>query len=134
MQLIKYVAAYTSLSILMKKEFPYKVAYELVKLKRKLVPKVEYYAAEEAVLVKRFAKCDERGEPIINGSHFDCKGDTPEEITSNTRLFEHLRRELGAVEDDEEIVRVKMPIADDVKIIPEVIEALADFIEFEVDG
>lgn len=132
MNLLKYVAAYTSLVILMKKELPYKTAYELVKLKRQLAPKVEYYAAEESALVKRFAKCDERGEPIINGTRFDCRGDTPEEIAANTREFERLRLELGSVSDDEEIERVKITLPDDVKISPEVIEALYEFVDFEV--
>lgn len=133
MNLLNYVAAYTSLMILTKKEFPYKAAYELVKLKRKLAPKVEYYAAEEAKLVRRFAKCDERGEPIVNGTRFDCKGETPEEIAANTREFERLRRELGSVSDDEEIERVKITLPDDIKISPEVIESLEEFIDFEVD-
>ncbi|MBQ8249063.1 MAG: hypothetical protein IJY93_04175 [Clostridia bacterium] len=132
MNLLQYVAAYTSLMILMKKEFPYTQAYELVKLKRRLSPKVEYYAAEEAALVKRFAKCDERGEPIINGTRFDCKGDTPEEVAVNTREFECLRRELGSVVDDAEIERVKVTLSDDIMVSPEVIEALEAFIDFEV--
>lgn len=132
MNLLQYIAAYTSLMILMKREFPYTQAYELVKLKRKLAPKVEYYAAEEAALVKRFAKCDEHGEPIVNGTHFDCKGDTPEEIAANTREFEQLRRELGAVTDNEKVERVKVMLADYIMISPEVIEALEAFVDFEV--
>ncbi len=132
MKLIQYVTAHVALMTLMKKEFPYAVAYKLVELKRRIAPKVEFYAEEEGKLVREYAKCNDKGKPDIKGDSFECKGDTPEEISANVKAYEQKKRELCAVEDEEDKTKIKIKLPENVCITPEVIEALDAFVEFEV--
>ena len=132
MKLIQYVTAHIALMTIMKKEFPYAVAFRLVELKRRIAPKVEFYAEEERKLVERFAVKDDKGKPIINGSNFECAGSDPAEVAANVREYERLKQELCAVPDDEPSPGVKVKLPEDALISPEVIESLDGFIEFEV--
>ena len=132
MKLIQYIVAHTALVTLAKKEFPYAIAYKLVDLKRRIAPKVEFYAAEEHKLVERFGERDKDGKLIIKGSHFNCKGETPEEVADNVREYERLKLELNAVEDENAFEKITLKLPDDVCISPEVIEALDGFAVFEV--
>lgn len=132
MKLIQYITAHIALLTLTKKEFPYATAYKLVELKRRIAPKVEFYTEEERKLVERFAARDEKGKPVIKGTHFDCAGETTEEVAENIREYERLKQELNCVEDDEPIERVTLTLPHDICITPEVIEALEPFVSFEV--
>ena len=132
MKLIQYVTAHIALMTLMKKEFPYAASFKLVDLKRRIAPKVEFYTAEEQKLVCEYAKCDDKGRPIINGDRFDCRGETPEEVSANAKAYEKKKLELCSVEDEEEQAKIKLKLPENVCISPEVVEALDAFIEFEV--
>lgn len=132
MKLIQYITAHVALITLSKKEFPYASAYRLVELKRRIAPKVEFYAEEERKLVERFGERDEKGKLTIKGTRFVCKGDTPEAVEANVREYERLKLELNAVEDEEPWERITLELPEDVRVSPEVIEALETFICFEV--
>ncbi len=134
MKLIQYIVAHTALMTLSKKEFPYAIAYKLVELKRRIAPKVEFYGEEERKLVERFGERDEKGKLIIKGSHFNCKGETPDEVAANVREFEKLKAELNAVADEEAFEPVVLKLPEDVCISPEVIESLEGFVTFEVSA
>ncbi len=132
MKLIQYIVAHTALMTLAKKEFPYAIAYKLVELKRRIAPKVEYYGEEERKLVERFGERDENGKLKISGSHFNCKGDTPDEVAANVREYERLKLELNAVEDEEAFTPITLKLPKDMCISLEVIESLDGFVVFEV--
>lgn len=132
MKLIKYVNAHLALALLSKKEFPYSVSLKLVTLKKKIAPKVEFYSAEENKLAARYACKDEKGHPIISGGRFECVGDTDAERHANAKEFEAKRRELGLTDDDETFERVTVKVPEDFALSPESLEALSDFVEFEV--
>lgn len=132
MKLIQYITAHVALMTLMKKEFPYAISYKLVALKRRIAPKVEFYAEEERKLVERFGERDEKGKLKISGSHFNCKGDTPEEVAANVREYERLKAELNAVDDDEPFEAITLKLPDDMCITPDVIESFDGFVKFEV--
>lgn len=132
MRLIEYATAYIALMVLAKKDFPFSISYELVKLKRRILPKVEYYTEQEHALIKRYAQLDENGNPIIHDGQFTCHGDTVEEQIANTQEYERLHRELDMVEDHEVIERIMLKLPGSLEVRPETLEALAPFIEFEV--
>ena len=133
MKLLQYVSAYIALLTLTKKEMPYAASYELVKLKQRIFPKVEYYTEEEKKLVNRFAQTDESGRPTIRNGSFTCKGDGERERAANTAEYERLRGDLGNVEDGDAIIKPVIRLPEDIRVSPEVLEALEPFVTFTRD-
>lgn len=134
MKLINYAAAYNALEILSQIEFPYKTAYAIAKLKRQILPKVEYFQCEELKIAQKYGRRLPDGRLDIKGSRLIMKGDSDAETARNEESYAKERDALCSIEDDDiesgEITKPTICIPSEVKIKPVIIEALEGFCEF----
>ena len=126
MFLIECVNAYMAVQALMEVECDYRTAHALVVLKKRLLPHVEFFSAEEMKLVEAYAARGEDGKVKMDGSRFVFAPG------ADTAAYARRRAELGTVEVEEEFPVLHAPLPPKVK--PVHIEALEKFIEFQVDG
>ena len=134
MKLIEYAMAWAALPILTEREFPYRITWELVQLKRRIRSRVEFLNAEEAKLAKRFGELDSAGRLVLTEGRFRFAGETDEERIRNAEEFQRLRGELLAVEDGEVCEKVEIPVSLVPMLSAAALEALEPFIEFTEEG
>ena len=123
MILMECVTAYMAVQELMEQPFPYKAAHELMMLKRKMQPHVEFFAREEMKLVEEFAQ-HENGKILWTdkGAFRFAAGKDPREYASR-------RENLSSTDIGWIYERIKIPFPASIK--PAQLEALEKFIEFE---
>ncbi len=124
MNLLEAVNAYMAVNTLMEREMDFDSAYKLAGLKRELEPHAMFYAGEENKLVQKYAKKNERGEPVFTKPGVFAFADGAKSVE-----FERARGELGAVEISEEIHRICVKRPE--RITPAAVEALYDLVTFE---
>lgn len=124
MKLIQYAAAYAALLTLDSEQLSAQDAYNIVRLKRLLAPKAQDFQNSEQALIERYGAKLPDGRPDIRGGRLMFAGADEDEKLYNGRAYDNARRELCAVEDDEELPRFELHFPADAKITPAALEAL----------
>lgn len=130
MKLIQYAMAWAALPLLADKDLPYRTAWELVKLKRRIKPAVDFLLDEERRLAREYGECDNDGRLVTVKGRFRFAGDDEEQRAKKAAEFLARRDALYATEDGEEPERIRMSLATCIMMRPSAIEALEPFIEF----
>ena len=127
MYLIETVNAFMAVLYLMNKETDYNTAHELMILKQRLSPHVEFFSSEEGKLIQTFGKKDAEGNVEIRGGRLlFADGADPME-------YEKKRRELCAVAVEWTFERGRLTPPKEIR--PVHIESLLPFADFgEVGG
>lgn len=121
MKLMDCVNAYRAVKGLSRKDVDFNTAFSLVKLERALKPHFTFFVEKELELAKEYAKLED-GKIVMGASGFV--------FSDPTKAEEYNRRhkELEEVTvDDMDKVKVRLST-----ITPEQLDALDDFVEFEV--
>lgn len=122
MYLIKVVNAYAAILALMEQELPYKDAYKIAELKRKLQPHAEFFSKKELDLVNTYAEKTEKGVAWTGPGKFKLRKGVEEE-------YREKRMELCSVEVEEHPQQIEIGMPE--KIRPVHIEALEGFVKFK---
>lgn len=123
MKLIQCVTAYMATTELMQKEWDYKTAYALVRLRKKLQMHVDFYSQQERMLTEAYGEKDDSGRvKFTRPGVFNLADPAAQEE------YQVKKRELDEVEVEEEwkVFRVPQPAS----IKPAHLEALDGFIQF----
>ena len=123
MYLIQYITAFTAAKELAQREFDYKTAYAIMRLRQRIQPQCEFYADEEAKIISDYAKRDEKGNMIIENNErfvFAC----PEKAKEYAERVKALG--MTEVEDFDPVLHAPEPVS----IKPIHLEALESFIVF----
>lgn len=123
MKLIKCVGAYMATNELMQKEWDYKTAYALVRLRRKLQGHMDFYAQEETKLVETFGDKDEKGKVISKTPGVFVVSDPEKQ-----EQYRQKKQDLGDLEVEEDWRVYTVPAPQQIK--PMLLEALDGFIQF----
>lgn len=124
MKLIDCANAYQALLELMQREQPYKTALALVLLKSKLQPHILFYLEEERALIKKYAKKDEKGTPVmLDALHLAFESENDKAMYD----AEHKKLDEAKIPDKLSVMSVTPPE----RITPAQLEALSVFLDFE---
>lgn len=123
MELIRVFKAYIAVQELSKAEHPFKLAYALLKLKRKLEQDAEFYMEQEQKLIQQHALFDENGNlTIISGTTVKMK--SPEDA----KKYAEEQNAIAMYEVELEGLPLTAPAPE--RATTATLEALEGFIEF----
>lgn len=123
MKLIKIVKAYSAARNIAPRKLEMRFNYAICKTLRQLQGDFEFYALREQELVKQFAKCDDKGEPIMDGNKFSFRD------SESAAAYINAHRDLDEMEiEQDDYKRPRAPWPDDTE--PEYVMALENFIDF----
>ncbi len=105
-----------ALTPFMQKDMPYRTALRMSKNAKNISDKISDFAKDEQELIKKYAVCDEDGEPIFTDGRFDITKGKEEDFAQD-------RRTLFDLEIDVDIYPIAENELEDITLTPE--QALA---------
>lgn len=136
MKLLKIVNAHMALGVLSAVQLPAATAYAVYKLKRGLEADVQFFKNEEIKIANKYGAKTKNGTLDIRGGRLMMMGETEAERKANLAAYTDERGKLCALEPCETAERRAIPVIKipaDVKLAPEIFEALEGFAVLEVE-
>lgn len=128
MKLIEYVTVYAALLALSKTELPAQSAYNVVKIKKNILPQVEHFQKTELELVEKYAAKLDNGKPDVR------QGRVMFETDTDKQCYDKARHELCAIEDHYIYDKIDIVIPRHCTVSPGTLEALESVARVVIDG
>ena len=134
MKLINYANAHMALTVLSKAQLPVSNAYAVYKLRRDIAPKADFFVAREREIISKYGAKRNDGSIDIRDGKVAILGDTEAERADNLAAYNRERDALCNIDENEVLCKPVIRLPADIRITPEMIEAIEAVAVIEVDG